>query len=96
VVTPRARTRVQAAQSRLPGRPSHRFSGKLQLWSIGKQAVRAWLADYAPSMGAAIAYYTIFSIAPLLLIVIAVAGLAFGQAVVRDQLVRQLGDLLGD
>jgi membrane protein len=66
------------------------------LLSIGQQAIRAWLADYAPSMGAAIAYYTIFSIAPLLLIVIAVAGVIFGQTVVREQLVLQLGDLLGD
>ena len=84
------------APARAPRRPAHRFSGKLPLLSIARRAVSAWIADYAPSMGAAIAYYTIFSIAPLLLIVIAVAGLAFGQDVVRDQLVLQLRDLLGD
>ena len=82
------------APARAPRRPAHRFSGKLPLLSIARRAVSAWIADYAPSMGAAIAYYTIFSIAPLLLIVIAVAGLAFGQDVVRDQLVLQLRDLL--
>ena len=42
---------------------------------MGKQAVAAWVDDYAPSMGAALAYYTLFSIAPLLLIVISIAGL---------------------
>lgn len=72
------------------------FSGRLPVLSLGRKAVLAWLGDYAPSMGAAIAFYTIFSIAPLLLIVISVAGVAFGQEAVRDQLVTQLHDLLGD
>ena len=43
-----------------------------------RDTVTAWRDDYAPSMGAALAYYTVFSVAPLLLIVIAVAGLAYG------------------
>jgi membrane protein len=45
------------------------------MWELIKKAVSAWVDDYAPSMGAALAYYTVFSIAPLLIIVIAVAGL---------------------
>ena len=49
-----------------------------EAWSLLREAVAAWSDDYAPSMGAALAYYTVFSIAPLLLIVIAVAGLVFG------------------
>jgi hypothetical protein len=49
-----------------------------EAWHLIKQSVSAWRDDYAPSMGAAIAYYTLFSIAPLLVIVIAIAGLAFG------------------
>ena len=40
-------------------------------WQLLKSAAQAWLDDYAPSMGAALAYYTVFSLAPLLLIVIA-------------------------
>ena len=48
------------------------------LFDLCKQAVASWQADYAPSMGAALAYYTVFSVAPLLLIVISVAGLVFG------------------
>jgi membrane protein len=55
----------------------------------------AWLDDYAPSMGAALAYYTVFSLAPLLLIVVSVAGLAFGEAAVRGELFAQLQGLMG-
>ena len=70
----------------------------MNLKNIGKlvkQSVSAWIDDYAPSMGAALAYYTIFSIAPLLIIVIAVAGLVFGQEAVRGEIAAQLGGLLG-
>src|SRR6188472_1269338 len=59
----------------------------LSLW---KSALWAWLDDFAPSMGAALAYYTLFSLAPVLLIVIAVAGLVFGPEAARGQIVAQL------
>ena len=65
-------------------------------WGLVKDAVNAWLDDYAPSMGAALAYYTMFSIAPLLLIVIAVAGLVFGEEAARGEIVAQLQGLMGD
>jgi len=65
------------------------------LWILVKDSISAWIDDYAPSMGAALAYYTIFSLAPLLLIVIAVAGLVFGQNAVRGEIVAQLGGLMG-
>ncbi|MEO6278258.1 YihY/virulence factor BrkB family protein [Roseateles sp.] len=55
-----------------------------------------FLADRGPRMGAAIAYYTLFSLAPLLLIVVSVAGLVWGGEAVRGELVSQLGGLLGD
>jgi membrane protein len=55
----------------------------------------SWLNDYAPSMGAALAYYTMFSIAPLLLIVISLAGLIFGADAVRGEIVGQLSGLMG-
>jgi membrane protein len=60
-----------------------------------KKAVAAWNEDYASSMGAALAYYTTFSLAPVLIVVIAVAGLVFGQEAARGQIVSQLGSLLG-
>jgi len=66
-----------------------------QLWNLIRQSVEAWVNDYAPSMGAALAYYTLFSIAPLLIIAIAVAGLAFGQDAARGEIVDQIQDLIG-
>lgn len=64
-------------------------------WPLVKGAATAWVADYAPSMGAALAYYSVFSLAPLLLIVISIAGLVFGQEAVRGEVFGQLQGLLG-
>jgi len=66
-----------------------------QLFELCKEAVASWSADYAPSMGAALAYYTVFSIAPLLLIVISVAGLVFGEAAASGAIFEQLEGLMG-
>jgi len=66
------------------------------LWSMARESVSAWIDDFAPSMGAGIAYYTVFSLAPLLVIVIAIAGLLFGSDVASGYLYGQLGDLLGE
>src|SRR4051812_49758063 len=65
------------------------------MWELAKQSVVAWSDDYASSMGAALAYYTLFSLAPLLLLVIAVAGVAFGADAARGQIVAQLGGMIG-
>ena len=65
------------------------------MFNLLKQAVSSWSADYAPSMGAALSYYTLFSIAPLLLIVISVAGLLFGDDAVRGEVFGQLQGILG-
>lgn len=62
---------------------------------LAKKSIFAWIDDYAPSMGAAISYYTVFSIAPLLLIVIAVAGLVWGREAVQGEIVGQLAGLIG-
>ena len=59
------------------------------------ETVTRWLDDYAPSMGAALAYYTLFSLAPLLVIVIALAGFVFGRDAVEGQIVLELKDLIG-
>ena len=66
------------------------------VWSLLKQTVASWLGDYAPSMGAALAYYTLFSLAPLLLIVIAVGGLVLGEEAARGEIEWQLRALMGD
>ena len=66
------------------------------LWSMTKESFSSWSDDFAPSMGAAIAYYTIFSIAPLLVIVIAIAGLVFGQDAASGALYGQISGMVGD
>ena len=66
-----------------------------RLYRLARKAVMAWMDDFAPSMGAAIAYYTVFSIAPLLVIVIAVAGALFGREAVQGEIVGQLQGLIG-
>ncbi len=66
-----------------------------QLRELIRKSVIAWVDDYAPSMGAALAYYTLFSIAPLLIIAIAVAGLVFGEEAARGEIVAQIQDLIG-
>ena len=65
------------------------------LWSLVKSAAASWIDDYAPSMGAALSYYTLFSIAPLLLIVISIAGLIFGKDAARGEIFGQLQTLMG-
>ena len=66
------------------------------LWRVVKTAANAWVDDYAASMGAALSYYTVFSLAPMLLIVIAIAGLVFGADAARGQIFGELRGLLGD
>lgn len=67
-----------------------------EAWRLTKESVNAWTNDFAPSMGAALSYYTLFSIAPLLIIVIAVAGLVFGADAVRTVVFDQLQALMGE
>src|SRR5690349_4499226 len=64
-------------------------------WTLVKRAGAAWIDDYAPSVGAALAYYTVFSLAPLLLIVVSIAGLVFGEEAARGEIFGQLAGLLG-
>ena len=80
---------------RLARRTDRQVARSAQVWDLVRKAVGAWIDDYAPSMGAALAYYTLFSIAPLLIIVIAVAGLVFGAEAVHGQIVAQLQGLIG-
>jgi membrane protein len=58
-------------------------------------AIAAWLADRAPSMGAAIAYYTVFSLGPVLILIIAVAGLVFGKSAAEGALFNEIAGLVG-
>jgi membrane protein len=64
-------------------------------WSFVRETFENWLSDQAPRMAAALAYYTTFSVGPLLLISIAAAGLIFGAENARKEILNQLGTLMG-
>jgi membrane protein len=61
-----------------------------------KEACSAWLADNAPTLGAALAFYALFSLAPLLIIAVAVAGLAFGQKAAEGEILSQFHAVMGE
>jgi membrane protein len=64
-------------------------------WTVLKDAVNAFIEDKALTRGAAIAFYTATSFAPVILIVIAIAGLVYGQEAAQGAIANQLGDLMG-
>ena len=66
------------------------------IWPLIKEAFGSWREDRASSMGGALAYYTLFSIAPMLIMMIAVAGFFLGEEAARGEIVTQLRGLLGD
>jgi len=63
--------------------------------SLLKETFTEWQEDKAPTLAAALAYYTVFSLAPLLIIVIAIVGLVFGADAAQGQIVGQLQSLIG-
>jgi len=63
--------------------------------SILKQTVSDWQRDKAPRLGAALAFYSVLSIAPLLVIVLAIAGSVFGEDAARGEIVLQMEDMVG-
>ena len=65
-------------------------------WPLVKRSLRGWIDDNASSLGAALAFYTLLSLAPLAIIIIAVAGLFIGSAHAQDVLVAQLSQLMGE
>ncbi len=64
--------------------------------SLLKETFSEWSKDKASRLAAALSYYTIFSVAPLLIIAIAVAGLVFGQEAASNQIVGEIRGLVGD
>ncbi len=65
------------------------------VWSLLKQTVTEWNEDQATVLAAALAYYTIFALAPTLIIVVAVAGLVFGQGEAQQALLDQVTEAVG-
>jgi membrane protein len=65
------------------------------IFGLLRNTFKEWTEDRAPQLAAALAYYTVFSIAPLLIIVIAIAALVFGREAAQGQIVNQIGGLIG-
>lgn len=89
---------ASTTKSELPLKPAPKPWPGLRprsFFTLMKEAFTAWNADYAPSMGAALSYYTVFSLAPLLLIAISIAGFVFGEEAARGQVTATLSGLLG-
>jgi membrane protein len=66
------------------------------LWPLIKEAAADWSHDKAPRLGAALAYYTVFSIVPLLVLFIAIIGLVFGQEAAQSTILDQVSTLVGE
>ena len=66
------------------------------VWGLIERSAIKWNADDCLQLGAALAYYTVFSLAPVLVIVIAVAGAVFGADAARGEVVGQIGALVGE
>ena len=60
-----------------------------------RQAFHEWMRNKAPRMGAALAFYTVFSLAPLLIIVISVSSFFFGQSTAQGEIISQIRELIG-
>jgi YihY family inner membrane protein len=88
-------SKVSASAPRRPGFEQTSSSWMGRQWQILLAAADAWAEDYAPSMGAALSYYTLFSLAPLLVIIIAIAGMVFGQDAAQGAIIAQLQSIMG-
>lgn len=66
------------------------------LWTVVRDTVSEWIKHNASSLGAALSFYTLFSIAPILVIAMSVAGYAFGPHVAEAHVLDQMRGLLGD
>ena len=65
------------------------------VWELIKQTASSWSEINAPRLGASLAFYTLLSIAPLLVVCIGIAGLIFGAKAAQDQIAYQIGNVVG-
>jgi membrane protein len=65
-------------------------------WTVAKEAVANWSSHKDARQGAALAYYSVFSLGPILVIAIAVAGMFFGHDAVASQVTSSLNEMLGE
>jgi membrane protein len=70
--------------------------GPAATWKVARSALSGWSADNCASMGAALAFYSLLSMAPLMMLVITLTGLVIGRDEAQQLLLTQLSGLLGD
>src|ERR1700731_3240688 len=71
-------------------------TGTVMLWTVAKEAAGNWSNHKDSRQGAALAYYSVFSLGPIIIIAIAVAGFFFGSEAVTGQAASSIKDLLGE
>jgi len=68
---------------------------RAEIGALLKETGTAWIDDNAPRLGASLAFYTLLSLAPIVIVVVAVAALAFGQKAAQGKLIWEIQDLVG-
>jgi membrane protein len=88
---------LPAPAHHLPSRGGRYRFGDISraIWGLAREAGTGWLDHQAARTGAALAFYTVFSLAPILTLSIAIAGFFFGEAAARGEIVDQIGGLVG-
>ncbi len=93
-----ASPRDGAARAGRWSRPLRRLEARLEAggWGLLKATVQRWSDHDAPRLGASLAFYSMLSLAPLMVLVVAIVGLAFGEIAAAAQVANQVRDMVGD
>lgn len=67
-----------------------------RLWPIFRQTFSAWSGHDAPRLGASLAFYSILSLAPLMILIVAIVAMVFGHSTAQDQIVAQVEAMIGN
>lgn len=86
---------ASAGQARPSAHEKLRVRDLARSWTLLKDTSAKWSADKAPRLGAALSYYTVFSLVPLLVMTIAIAGLVFGKEAAQQAIMTQMESLVG-
>ena len=86
---------VSASQAPSSAPDQAQSQGLMRWWTLLKDTFTKWSADKAPRLGAALSYYTVFSLAPLLVMTITIAGLVFGKEAAQHAITMQMESLVG-
>ena len=94
---PSAQGKTRFAQRQQPAAPEAAIVAftPAVVWSLLRETFVEWYDDRAPRLGAALAYYTVFALAPGLILIIALAGLLLGKEAAQGQIISQVEDLAG-